>query len=166
MKKTISAWLREYWTHIFIWSIFISYEVIAIGLLAGAFGHPVNYISHYILTIGMFYLSALVILPAGLKDRNAVIWKLPLGVMFLFVSFLLTNFAVDLVMIHYKFAIRAEGFNLSRSYTGKILYRWVYVFGNVRQTPLDCIGGHPVYHECDYFDSEPRRFHWRFSCKV
>ena len=129
MKKTISAWFGEYWMHILIWSIFISYEVIAIGLLVGDFGHPVNYISHYILTIGMFYLSALVILPVGLKDRNAVIWKLPLGVMFLFVSFLLTNFAVDLVMIHYKFAIRAEGFNLSRSYTGKILYRWVYVFG-------------------------------------
>ena len=129
MKKTISAWLGIYWLHILIWSLFVSYEVVAVGLMVGSFGNPVNYISHYLITIFIFYLSAAVVLPYASIHKAHALWRVPLGVFFLFAAFLLANYATDLLMIRYSFVSRSGEFPLTWAYSSKILYRWVYVFG-------------------------------------
>ncbi|WP_165456479.1 sensor histidine kinase [Pedobacter kyonggii] len=129
MKKTISAGFKGFWIHILIWFLFICYEVVAVGLMVGAFGHPVNYISHYLITIGVFYLSALLVLPFAFKLKAHMLWRAPLGVALLFLIFLLANYYTDLLMIDWHFANRSEGFSLTWAYSSKILYRWIYVFG-------------------------------------
>jgi two-component system LytT family sensor kinase len=129
MKKTISAGFEEYWIHILVWFFFICYEVVAVGLMVGAFGHPVNYISHYLITIGVFYFSSLLVLPFAFKLKAHAFWRVPLGVVLLFLIFLVANYYTDLLMIRWHFANRSKDFSLTWAYSSKLLYRWIYVFG-------------------------------------
>ncbi|MFC3561120.1 sensor histidine kinase [Pedobacter jamesrossensis] len=129
MNKSISAWFKRRWLHILVWALFIAYEILVIWGMQGTFSTPLNYAVHYFLLIGWFYLAAEYVYPWSLKYLLSAFWRVPLALVALFMLFLLANFAVDYLLIHYGFLEGRAEPKLNGIYTSRILYRWVYVFG-------------------------------------
>lgn len=129
MNKSISSWFKRSWIHILVWSLFIAYEILVIWGIQGKFSTPLNYAAHYFILIGWFYVAAEYVYPWSLKYLKSAFWKVPLALVMLFVLFLLGNYTVDYILVHYNFLPIKVVPDLNAVYAFKILYRWVYLFG-------------------------------------
>ncbi|WP_344848376.1 histidine kinase [Pedobacter jeongneungensis] len=76
MTKKIFEWTKIQKIHLIGWSLFIFFEITLIGLAAGAFGKPINYLLHYILNIGLFYSNAHLVLKISFRTKKHAISRL------------------------------------------------------------------------------------------
>jgi two-component system LytT family sensor kinase len=93
--KEILKLLKPYKVHFISWFVFISCEILIVGLASGAFGSPGIYFVHYLLNICLFYFCGHIIYPAVLKEKLDWIWKLPMSLSVIFLVYLLLNYLID-----------------------------------------------------------------------
>lgn len=129
MKGKIKNWSDKYKLHLLIWTLFIFYETVVIGLVFSIFGHPLTYLTHYIAIFFLFYLHAELFLPWSLKERRAAFWKLPLILILEITGYILVSFLIDKLLIGGGVMPSSKNFELSYLYSLRILYRGVYFLG-------------------------------------
>lgn len=97
----ILSWLLDKRLHILIWTIFIFYEAIIVGIFVGRFSAPVTYIIFYSLNIGTFYFHAHVVMFFALKNPSERWWKLPLFILLELAAYIILTVCLDYILIHY-----------------------------------------------------------------
>ncbi|MDB5285474.1 MAG: Histidine kinase [Mucilaginibacter sp.] len=128
MKRIISNRIQQYKLHILLWTLFIFYEAVVIGLITGRFGHPLAYLFHYLLAVCFFYVHAEVGLTWALKSRVNSFWKLPLFIAIEIVVYILVCYFVDELLINtYIFKSDTHQLTFQDSLTN--LYRCIYFMG-------------------------------------
>lgn len=78
MKKQVEHFYQHYKVHLICWSIFISYEILVIGVLSGGFSSFLDYFIHYTFNILLFYCHAKLVLPFALQKSKLRFWLAPL----------------------------------------------------------------------------------------
>jgi sensor histidine kinase YesM len=115
--------------HFIVWGLFITWEVVFVGLFFGEFGHPISYISHYSIILFLFYLHALILLPWALINNNQALWRVPVIILLETCGFILLSFIVDKWLIELGFLKKAGTLTLNLQYVMKSLYRELYFLG-------------------------------------
>jgi two-component system LytT family sensor kinase len=95
MKK-ITDWFKRYRQHFIFWAIYIFYESVIAEMLVTKHGSPLAYIFHYSLVIGIVYFHYGILLPKTLKDKNKIVWRLPLGYLIEISVFVLLYYLEDI----------------------------------------------------------------------
>lgn len=121
--------INNYWIHFVVWSVFIIYETVVVGLIFGIFGHPITYICHYVLIILMFYLSSNVILPWCLQNKTQAIWRIPLSYLICITAFILSNYLLDKYLIAINVITHVQKISLNQEFILRVLYRCIYILG-------------------------------------
>ncbi|SES29765.1 sensor histidine kinase [Pedobacter rhizosphaerae] len=129
MIKSISQWFKRYAIHFLIWSIFMAYEIIVIGLYAKKFGHPIAYGSHYLLIVFFFYGFSNYFLPWALTRKFDAIWRFPVVLTVWMVLYVLINFKLDQLLLKYGIAPDKGVMEISWNYAYQVIYRAVYILG-------------------------------------
>lgn len=129
MNKSISQWFKKNQIHILVWSLFIAYEIGVIGLYVGKFGHPISYLSHYILIIILFYSHAGFFLKWALGKKIESIWRLPIILFLTIPAYIILNFYLDKLLMHYNIAPANSVEVLNWRYAGQVIYRCIYILG-------------------------------------
>ncbi|WP_184547775.1 sensor histidine kinase [Mucilaginibacter sp. FT3.2] len=129
MKLIFLKWIGRYKIHLLIWTLFIFYETVVIGLVFNVFGHPLTYALHYIAILLLFYLHADFVLPWSLKEKKAAFWKLPFVLIVEVSLFILTDFFIDKWLIRIDIIHSPVPLELTYLYSLKVLYRCVYFWG-------------------------------------
>jgi len=129
MRPIILNWIKTYKVHILIWSIFISYEVVLVGLFAGAFGKPLTYLVHYAIILLLFYVNAHVFLVWALKNRRNVPWRLPFILIVQMGAYILISYSADVLLFKGNFLAHAKTFSLTSAYCLASVYRCLYFLG-------------------------------------
>ncbi|WP_442592110.1 sensor histidine kinase [Pedobacter sp. AW31-3R] len=124
--KSSALFIRDKKIHFIIWTIYIFYETILIGLLFGEFGSLGNYTVHYTYNILLFYITALYVLPVVMKNPNQVVWKLPLMVVMETLLFASVAFGLDYLLLRYTDVIT---FKMDIMFFGRLCYRGVFFIG-------------------------------------
>jgi two-component system LytT family sensor kinase len=127
MKKMIKNWVKSYWIHLLIWSIFICYETIVVGLISGMFGHPLTYIFHYIIVVVFFYLYTNYWFAWAMQSKKNMFWRIPLVVLLSVVVYLYSNFAIDLILLKFGIFPHLKFLNLDKAYVLRTSFRCLYV---------------------------------------
>ena len=112
--------------HFLVWFLYIFYETIIVGLTFGSFGRPGNYIVHYFFNILLFYVHALVVLPAAFKNPKSRFWKIPVLIVLELAVFVLILLIVDSLLIRYTDFIQ---FTLNTQFYYRIAYRGSFFVG-------------------------------------
>jgi two-component system LytT family sensor kinase len=129
MIKNFTNWFRIHRIHFVVWSVFIIWEVVVIGMFSGVFGHPLNYAFHYLLIIAVFYIHASRALPWALVNLNQSIWRIPLVALMEITAFILCSYIVDKGLI-WAGSLQSQGpLVLNLQYTLRTLYRELYFLG-------------------------------------
>ncbi len=97
----ILNWFSDKKLHILVWTIFIFYEAIIIGIFAGRFSTLSTYVIFYSLNIATFYFHAHVVLAFALKKLNERWWKLPLFILLELAAYLILTVCLDYIVINY-----------------------------------------------------------------
>jgi sensor histidine kinase YesM len=121
--------LKPHWLHVTIWSIFIAYESIVVGLVFGVFGNPITYALHYTTIISYFYLLSLYGLPWAFTTKSTSVIKLPLILILMIGCYITVNFVIDKILVDIGAITHVDNINLDRSYVLKELYRCIYFTG-------------------------------------
>jgi len=129
MMKSLTKKMGGPGIHVISWSIFITWEVVFVGLFFGEFGNPITYVAHYTLIIILFYLHVLFLLPWALKSVIQAIWRIPLIFLLETLGYLLISFIVDRLLSKHGFIHVKNDLTLNLQYVLKILYRELYFLG-------------------------------------
>jgi two-component system LytT family sensor kinase len=129
MMKILAKWSAKYRLHIIVWTAFILWEVVVIGLFSGKFGHPLLYMGHYILVIWFFYLHADYALPWSLERKGFAVWRAPLVIGGQITAFILLSCIIDQVLIAASLVNDELAFSLTLSYILRTVYRALYFMG-------------------------------------
>ncbi|MDY0905124.1 sensor histidine kinase [Pedobacter sp. CFBP9032] len=121
--------LRKSWLHILIWSIFIGYETIIVGVVFGIFGNPLTYIAHYTIIICYFYLLSIKGLNWALNGKGSRFFKLPAMLIIAIASYILINFIADNLLIRIGAINHVKRIDLDEGYILKEIYRCIYFTG-------------------------------------
>jgi sensor histidine kinase YesM len=93
------------YAHIIGWSIFITYELTAIFIVAHHLTSIVDTSSHYLLNIGLFYFNSLVVFPK--TYRSKALSQIPLigGIVFELLLYLFLVYLLNNTLQHFHFII-------------------------------------------------------------
>lgn len=128
MKKNFVRWVKNYQIDILIWSVFIAYETVVIGIITGYFGNLLTYVFHYSINIGIFYLNALYLLPLALKNRNFTTIKLIAIIFLQVILYTVISYLTDKILIEIN-VIHHVDLRLNRQFVLRSLYRGLYFLG-------------------------------------
>lgn len=112
--------------HLFGWFLFILYDAIIGGLVKGSFGAPGNYIVHYIINIGLFYLNALYVLPLALNSKLHSLWRLPLFLTIELIIYECVVYGIDSFLLKHTNILEINGLHLNKSFILAYVYRGLY----------------------------------------
>lgn len=98
-KIPLKRFLKKYKIHLLIWPGFIFIEIIAAGLASEEFGEPINYITYYGLNIGLFYFSALFLLPVALSNQRQASWRLPILIFVLICGYVIAAYVLKYLLL-------------------------------------------------------------------
>jgi len=129
MNKSISGWFKKNATHFLVWSVYMTYEIILVGLVVGKFGYPIAYITHYILIILFFYGFSNYFLPWALSKKQAAIWRVPLMLIVIISVYIFLNFELDRALLIFDVAPIKAVMKITWNYTNQIILRAVYILG-------------------------------------
>jgi sensor histidine kinase YesM len=129
MKTLLQETYQAFKIHILVWTLFITYESLVIGLMSGVFGHPLAYAGHYLLSITLFYVHSNLVLKWGLKGRLNAFWRTPLILGGEIASYILLSFVLDLALINSGISTVQGHFALTTDYALRILYRATLFIG-------------------------------------
>lgn len=122
-------WLRSRKLHLWVWSVFIAYETIIVGILYDIWGNPVTYLFHYFVTISLFYLHSDIILPWALRVKSQALLKLTLTVTIQIVIYVIAHYVVDLFLIAIKIVSVKTPYQLNSTFILRNLYRGFFFMG-------------------------------------
>lgn len=119
------GYLRLYRFHLLIWVIFIVYEVSIVTIMNGRFGTLSNYVIHYFINIGLFYLHSTVVMPWVFKKNHKVYWLMALCIIvqatiYVFFVYNLDQFLIQHTNILGEVAVETE--NLLARVTWRGIY--------------------------------------------
>ncbi|WP_344848113.1 sensor histidine kinase [Pedobacter jeongneungensis] len=120
---------RKYWIHILVWTLFIIYEAIVVGLISGIFSHPITYTCHYVLILILFYSSSAFLLPRCVKGNVNAIWTIPLFYSLLIASYILCNYFLESWLVDQNFITHINTVKLNKEFILRILHRSIYILG-------------------------------------
>lgn len=129
MIKINSDWLHKYRIHIIVWSIFITYETVVIGLVYGIYGNPLTYLLHYIVIVSFFYACSDIGIPWAFLKPKKIWWKLPLLFIPALTIYIIFHYLADLILIYLGVIESEVRYKLSYQFILKNLYRGSYFFG-------------------------------------
>ena len=129
MKKKIANWLIQRQTHIIVWTVFILYETLVIGLIFNVFGNPITYVAHYIIIIAFFYANGDYFLGWSFEEKEQIWWRLP-GIVIVGLSlYVILHYFADLFLMSVG-VIKAElKYPFNYQFILKNIYRGIYFFG-------------------------------------
>jgi two-component system, LytTR family, sensor kinase len=126
MMKILDLYRKRNYTHVAVWSVFIFYETIIVGLIYGVFASPLTYILHYIIIISFFYFHADIILPWIFKKKRNIFWKFPFAIAFSLAVYVILHNIADEVLIKLGAEIDNGEHELDREYILRNLFRGIY----------------------------------------
>lgn len=129
MNNFLLSWLNKNWLHILVWSIFIAYETIVVGLVFGVYGNFSTYVSHYMIIVSTFYFTAYKAWPWAIKDGRTVFYKAPVAIICIIIVYIPLNYVVDLILIKYESLENKSPLRFQLDYILKVLYRCIYFLG-------------------------------------
>ncbi|RZJ86424.1 MAG: hypothetical protein EOO20_18325 [Chryseobacterium sp.] len=94
-KTTLLAHIKAYRVHIISWFLFISYEIVMVGLINGKFAAIPYYVAYYVLNIMLFYFFAHKILPFALQNKHTIYMLLPISLGGTFALYYLITICLD-----------------------------------------------------------------------
>lgn len=121
--------IKESWLHVLIWSIFIAYESIVVGIVFGVFGNPLTYIAHYVVIISYFYLLSILLLPWALRQKGKVFLSVPIMFCAAIAGYVMVNFWVDQLLLSIGSISHVDKIIFNKGYILKELYRCIYFTG-------------------------------------
>ncbi|WP_316826932.1 sensor histidine kinase [Pedobacter miscanthi] len=124
--RKILSWILDKKLHILIWTIFIFYEAIIIGIFVGKFSPISNYIIFYSFNVATFYFHAHVVLAAALKRLKGRWWKLPLFILLELAGYLVLIVALDYFVINYTNYNGPFKIEFTASFFAGPIYRAIY----------------------------------------
>ncbi len=122
------AWLKKNQIHILVWTLFILYETVIVGLLFNIFSRPLTYALHYLIIICFFYLHAQWIFPWLVsRTKNALLY-IPIVFGFEILGYIVLHYLCDLLLMEIG-AVKLIDYPLNASFAFRNLYRCLYFLG-------------------------------------
>lgn len=122
----ILKWISVKKLHLIIWTIFIFYEAIVIGIFIGKFLPITNYLIFYSFNIITFYFHAHVVMTFAFRKQKGRWWRLPLFILLELVAYLLITVALDYFVIHYTSYDGPFNIEFTPSFIAGPVYRGSY----------------------------------------
>ncbi|MDB5006894.1 MAG: yehU 6 [Mucilaginibacter sp.] len=94
--------IRTVETHILCWLMFFLYEVLVNYTFAGKFSNVFDYIGHYILNIGLFYLNAYITFEKGLNRKSKAIYFLVLFIVLEIVAYIVLKILLYKIFLYFN----------------------------------------------------------------
>jgi two-component system, LytTR family, sensor kinase len=85
--------------HIWIWSLYIVYEVMSIGIIFNDFGSPIKYLSHYAIVILAFYFNANIALPYAIGGNKKSVIVVMITILFELTLYIIAQYLVSVLLI-------------------------------------------------------------------
>jgi two-component system LytT family sensor kinase len=121
----ISKFIR-YRLHFFLWSVYIVYESVIIGLISGVFGNLENYIIHYTLNITVFYLHSSLMERANLTGHVLHYFILLLIVLIEMVCYVLSLATLNHLFTIYNQANKYNILGIDYNFILRAVYRCLF----------------------------------------
>lgn len=128
MKKICLQWFKTYRIHLLVWSIFLFYEIVVIGLISKRFGNPITYLLHYTINIFLFYFHAHN-LQWSLKKNRLAIFIVPLIILFEITAYMLISYWCDVLLINLKVITHLNQLEFNYQLILTSIYRCLYFIG-------------------------------------
>lgn len=125
MKKILDK-LKSSSVHFIVWSVFIVYETIIVGLIFDIFENPVTYLFHYVVIIVFFYFFSDLGLPWSFRRDLQAFWRLPLVIMISLATYVFFHYLANLLLIYINVIMVKRPYLLDRQFILKNLYRGIY----------------------------------------
>ncbi len=125
MKKILDK-LKSSSIHLIVWSVFILYETLIVGLIFNIFEHPVTYLFHYIVIIVFFYFFSDLGLPWSFRKNLQAFWRLPLIILVSLTAYVFFHYLANLLLIFIKVISVRQPYLLDQQFILKNLYRGIY----------------------------------------
>lgn len=132
-------------THILVWSLFIAYEIIMIGLSVGAWGNAATYTAHYLVVICLFYIHGELVMPRANRQPRYIILRILMVMPIEMLVYMIVCYGVD-VLLTMADARSTPTVLLSTPYLMRNLYRGIYFIG----------GGTGYYYIITYIEEKKR----------
>lgn len=129
MKEIISNWLFKYRIHLLVWTFFILYETIIVGIIFNIYGNPITYFAHYTVTIVCFYLNSNIGLPWALSRKETIWWRLSVELVIYLTTYILLHYLTDLLLIYTNIIKHTGAYRLDFQFILRNLYRAIYFSG-------------------------------------
>jgi len=126
MINTGLLWVRTKWIHIVIWTLFVLYETVVVGLVFGIYGRPLTYTVHYLTIICYFYVIAEVGLPWCLRGKRLLPVKIVVFFFLAIGTYIYLNFLTDNLLIRLHYITHIKSVELDEKFILKELYRCIY----------------------------------------
>ncbi|MBO9672767.1 MAG: sensor histidine kinase [Sphingobacteriaceae bacterium] len=95
---TLKTLYKKYKLHLFVWSIYIIYEVFILGLFSKSFKPPGIYLLIYVTNITIFYTHAFLLKKLlTKKDQSFQLIKIFLLIIFMLLSYIIISYALVLI---------------------------------------------------------------------
>ncbi len=128
MEVHLLRWYNQHRVHILVWILYILYESVIVGIVFGAYGHPISYIFHFALTILYFYLHSDFLLPWAVAKKKWSFWRVPLIVIVLIIFYVVGHYLVNLLLGWLNLLI-GERINFGHDFVLRNFYRSIYFMG-------------------------------------
>ena len=122
----ILKWISDKKLHLIIWTIFIFYEAIVMGIFIGKFLPISNYLIFYSFNVATFYFHAYVVLVYAFKKPNGRWWRLPLFIVLELAAYLILTVILDYFVINYTSYNGPFKIEFTASFFAGPLYRASY----------------------------------------
>jgi len=91
--------LQKIFPHLLFWTVFISYETAAVFFTAKGFAPFIDYVTHYLLNISLFYANAYLVLRFAYGTKNFLVKGILLG-FFVLIVYLCLKHLLNLVFVN------------------------------------------------------------------
>lgn len=118
--------LKTYKWHIFAWLFFAVYESTSVAVVTGHFADPKGYLFHYPVNILLFYIHAMVTLPAGYQTGKPNFMLLLFTTSGLLISYIVISYYVDYFFLPSKESGQIRNFDFSHGFVLSTLWRGIY----------------------------------------
>ena len=122
-------WAKKNQIHILIWTLFVFWEAILVGIMLKTFGDPALYVAHYTVIIILFYFQSNVLLPFVVKNNFSDFLRVPLALIFQLAMYISCHFLADVLLMFLHLIPSKPNYGLDYQFILRNLYRGVFFIG-------------------------------------
>jgi len=127
MMTDLLIFLKKYKYHFLAWGIYLTYEIVFLWLLLGAFATPGAYVFTYFFYILSFYFHAEILLKYTLESPNKLFkYSLPLLILIEILLFVYIKQQSDLLFYKNSDTSDLKGYEFCITSLSTITYRFIY----------------------------------------